>query len=61
VNSGTLVKVSTAEQPDEVAVHVYSPDEAIRRARPLPAREELVVGDIPDEEWNAFLAALAEQ
>jgi hypothetical protein len=52
--------VSSIEQPREPALRVYPPDEALRNARPLPRREDLVIEDIPDEEWAAFLEALAE-
>ena len=38
---------------------VYQPDEALERARPLPPRDRLVIGDVPDEEWVAFQEALA--
>ena len=51
--------VSTAEQPDEPRVHIYPPDEALIKARPLPGREELEIRDVPDEQWAAFLEALA--
>ncbi len=37
-----------------------SPDEALRRARPLPPLEELQMRDIPPEEAAAFHAAIAE-
>ncbi|WP_268811478.1 hypothetical protein [Mycolicibacter icosiumassiliensis] len=40
-------------------MRTYAPDEAIRRARPLPPRDRLVIGDVPEEEWAAFQAALA--
>ena len=52
--------MSTIEQPDESRAHVYSPDEALKSARPLPKREDLVIEDVSDEEWAAFLEALAE-
>jgi hypothetical protein len=52
--------MSTVEQPDGPVVQVYAPDEARKRARPLPSREALVVKDITDEEWKAFQEALAE-
>lgn len=32
--------------------------ELLRRARPLPPLEEMVIDDLPDEEAEAFLAAL---
>jgi len=35
------------------------PDEALRRAQPLPPRERLVI-DVPQDEWTAFQEALAE-
>jgi len=52
--------VSTIEQPDEPTVRVLPPDEALKRARPLPPRESLIIEDVPDEEWAAFQEALAE-
>jgi hypothetical protein len=52
--------VATVEQPDEPRVHVYPPDEALKRARPLPRRDEFVIVDVPDDEWAAFQEALAE-
>ncbi len=36
------------------------PEEALKSARPLPRREDLVITDVPDDEWTAFLEALAE-
>ncbi|WP_367141361.1 hypothetical protein [Mycobacterium sp.] len=41
-------------------MRTYTPDEAIRRARPLPPRDRLVIEDVPEEEWAAFQAALAD-
>lgn len=32
--------------------------ELLRRARPLPSRDEMVIDDVTDEEGAAFLAAL---
>jgi hypothetical protein len=52
--------VSTLEQPNEPALRVFPPAEALKRARPLPPRQDLVVQDVPDDEWTAFLEALAE-
>jgi hypothetical protein len=52
--------MSAVEQPEEPVVHVYAPDEARKHARPLPAREQLVVEDVTDDEWKAFHEALAE-
>ncbi len=53
-------RVSTVEQPEEPSVRFYPPDEAIKRARPLPAREDLIIEGVTDEEWSAFQEALAE-
>jgi len=58
--SPTLACVSTVEQPEEPSVGVYPPAEALKRARPLPPRERLVIEDVPDDEWAAFQEALAE-
>jgi hypothetical protein len=52
--------VSTVEQPEEPTVKVYPPSEALKRARPLPPRDRLVIQDVPEEEWTAFQEALAE-
>lgn len=52
--------MSTVEQPEEPTVRVYTPDEVLKRARPLPARDRLVVEDITDDEWRAFQEALAD-
>jgi len=52
--------VSTVEQPRDPRSHVYPPEEALRRARPLPRREDLVIPDVPDDEWAAFLEVLGE-
>lgn len=33
-------------------------EELLRRARPLPSREEMVIDDLTSEEGEAFLAAI---
>lgn len=40
---------------------VLPPEEAVRRARPLPGGDELALEDITDDEWDAFQQALAER
>ena len=35
-------------------------EELVRRARPLPPHEQVVIEDLDDEEGAAFLAALQE-
>jgi hypothetical protein len=53
--------VSSVEQPEVPIVRVFEPDAALKRARPLPPSERLVIEDVPDEEWAAFQEALAEK
>lgn len=52
--------MTIAEQPAEPGVKVYPPDEALRRAKPLPPRERFVIEDVPQDDWTAFREALAE-
>ena len=52
--------VSSGEEQDERRVRIYPPEEALRRARPLPPRDQLIVTNIPDEDWAAFYEALTE-
>jgi hypothetical protein len=59
-SAGTLAGVSSVEQPGDPTIRFYPPDEALSRARSLPAREHLIIEDVPDDEWAAFLEALAE-
>ena len=43
--------MSSVEQPEEPADRFYPPEEGLRRARPLPPREERGLGDdMTDEE-----------
>lgn len=56
-----LGAVSTVEQPAEPPVRAYAPDEALRRAQPLPPRDLLVLEGVADAEWDAFLEALTER
>ena len=35
-------------------------EELLRRARPLPPHEDMVIDDIDEDEGRAFLAAIAE-
>jgi len=50
--------VSIPGQPAEPGARVYPPEGALRCARPLPRREDLVIEDVPGEEWAAFQEAL---
>ncbi len=56
----TLLAVTIAEQPAEPMVRVYPPEEALRRAQPLPPRDRLVIEDVPQDDWKAFQEALDE-
>lgn len=40
---------------------VLPPDEAVRRARPLPDGDEFALEDVTDDEWDEFQQALAER
>ena len=55
-----LPVVSLAEQPDEPRIKVLPPEEALRRATPLPPRDRLVIEGVPEDDWTAFQEALAE-
>ncbi len=46
-----------AEQPKHLELPV---EELLRRARPLPPHEALVIDDIDEAEGRAFLAAVEE-
>lgn len=48
------------EQPEEPHLLVLPPEEALAAARPLPDREDMMMTDISDDEWAAFIAALTE-
>lgn len=53
--------VSSVERPEEPKLRFYPPEEALRRAKPLPPPEERGLGDdMTDEEWDAFQKALSE-
>ena len=47
-------------QPEEPGLRFYPPDEAPERARLLPAHDQLVIENVPDDEWEAFQAAIAD-
>lgn len=52
--------MSTLEHPDEATVRALPPEEALKVARPLPARDVLAIEGLTDDEWRAFQEALAE-
>jgi len=51
--------VPSVERDPEPRLHVWSPDEAVAHAHPLPSPTEFVVDEVTPEEWDAFYAALA--
>ena len=53
--------MSVVKQPEEPAMVVLPPEQALRRARPLPSVEELTIEGLTIEEWNALTAVLAER
>lgn len=53
--------MSVVEQPDVPALVVLPPEEALRRARPLPSVEELTIDGLTGDEWDALNAVLAER
>ena len=55
-----VLSVPTFEREPAQRLHIWSPDEAVAHARPLPAPAELVVDGVTPEEWEAFYEALAE-
>jgi len=52
--------VSTLEQPGEPELRIYPREEAPPACSAAAQRKDLVVDDVPDGEWAAFQAALAE-
>jgi hypothetical protein len=53
--------VSVAEQSPESHLTVLPPQEALRRAKPLPSDDDMALEDVTDDEWDAFEHALAER
>lgn len=51
--------MSTEPVPSRAGHHMELPvEELLRRARPLPPHEEMVIDDLSEKEGAAFLAAL---
>lgn len=54
--------VSIDPRPDDLTgLTVLSPEDALKRARPLPSDEEMAIEGLTDDEWKAFEKALAER
>lgn len=59
---GRVTHVSIASSSESApGLLVVTPDEALSRARPLPDVETMALGDVPDDEWDALMAALADK
>ncbi|MDA8057795.1 MAG: hypothetical protein M0032_07465 [Actinomycetota bacterium] len=54
--------MSVVPHPDEPTdLTVLPPEEALKRAQPLPSDEEMAIDGLTDEEWKAFDKVLAER
>jgi len=53
--------MSVVEEPRDPVLVVVQPDEALRRARPLPSADDLRIEGLTPEEWRALNAVLAER
>ena len=51
--------VPPLDEPDGLAV--FPPEEALRRAHPLPSDDDMAIDGLTDDEWKAFEKALAER
>lgn len=52
--------MTTAKQPGEQPprIEVLDPDEALRRAKPLPPLEQIQIPDVSEDEWELFRQAI---
>jgi hypothetical protein len=58
----TLDEVTVVPRREEpVGLTVLPPEEALRRARPLPSDSEMAIEGLTEDEWKAFEQALAER
>ncbi|QLQ09892.1 MAG: hypothetical protein HZY75_05275 [Nocardioidaceae bacterium] len=53
--------MTSVQQPNEPEprVSVHDPEEALRRARPLPAPEDIEIEGLTTEEWDTFYQAIS--
>ena len=60
-NAGLRLMTMSTQPISESDKHLeLSIEDLLRRARPLPSHDEMVIDDLDDEEGMAFLAALEE-
>lgn len=54
--------MSVVQSPEEFeGLVILPPDEALRRAQPLPSDAELAIEGLTDDQWKAFEKALADR
>ena len=59
--AGLRLMTMSTQPISESDKHLELPvEDLLRRARPLPSHDEMVIDDLDDEEGMAFLAALEE-
>lgn len=60
-NAGLRLMTMSTQPISKSDKHLELPiEDLLRRARPLPSHDEMVIDDLDDEEGMAFLAALEE-
>ena len=56
---GSYIESGSTHAPDNRKEHLQLPvEELLRRSRPLPPHDEMVIEDLTEEEGAAFLAAV---
>lgn len=53
--------MSGVPNPDQPSLTVLAPEEALKRALPLPSDDEMALEGLTEDEWTAFGQALAER
>jgi hypothetical protein len=56
----SCMSVQYANEPDRSGSLEVSREELLRRGRPLPSYEDMVIDDLPEDEAEAFWAAINE-
>ena len=54
-------RVSSAQPIEPAGLTVLPPDEALKRALPLPSDEDMRIEGLTEAEWAAFERALADR
>lgn len=53
--------MSVVPNPDQPSLTVLAPEEALKRALPLPSDDDMALEGLTEDEWTAFEQALAER